>query len=143
MKLLAFDPGKTTGWALFVDNKLTSVGEVGFLDIANFIFNMEADMVIVENYRVFSPKIKKGYTNMWSTPVSVEILGMIKMICAQKKIPIKIQEPSIKPIGYGFINKEYVKDKKGMHIFDAIAHGAFYLVKEMGVSPKCLKLMPS
>ena len=140
IRMLCLDPGKTTGYARFFDSQLVSVGEVKKDEVIDWLFEQDCDLVVAEDYKVFPDHIKKGFKNTWVTPFSVEVLGMLKIFEKQKGIKVVTQPSSIKPMGYGFANMEYVKNKKGMHIFDAIAHGAYYLVKVKGVSPKSLQL---
>jgi hypothetical protein len=88
----------------------------------------ELDVLIVENYRNLPDEWKgKEHANTWSENHESQIIGMCRLFCVMYGIELVIQEPSIKPSGYGFAGlPPYKKGKKKMHRQDALAHGAYW-----------------
>lgn len=141
MRIIGVDPGKTTGWVEFEDDKLLLVGEQ---DLDDFIINLDislADVFIVENYRVRPASMNKGWAHEWSSPEALQVIGAIKLRVYQQQAKLVLQEPSIKPVGYGFAGMPYDPKKKGksIHHKDALAHVAYYLVKSGKVKPGWLQ----
>lgn len=131
MRTLSLDPGKTTGFAYLENRSPIKIGEVknsyqvlgdwliGFLN-AN-----EVDILIIEDF-VFRPGFKE---NQWKTTEVPKLIGQCQQIARERRLQIVIQQPSIKPVGYGQAGLKYVKGKRGMHREDAVAHGTFYWFK--------------
>lgn len=144
MNLLALDPGGTTGYARFLQDEegwyINEVGEVSKDDILQWIENTGPDIYVVENYRDRPNDFRGNRGRRWSEGETHRIIGAIDSRARRIGSPIVLQEPSIKPVGYGWAGMKYVKGKKGMHRQDAIAHGVYYLIKTLGVNIGCLKL---
>ena len=128
-KFLSVDPGGTTGYAFFLDGKLESVGEVQFDNFNKWLLSIEpVDLIVVENYRIRPPNMTGGkFAHQWDKGETLRLIGRFELYCEQKSIPLIKQEPMVKPQGYKLMGKEYIKGKKGMHIFDAVAHGHVFL----------------
>ena len=134
-----FDPGETTGYALFE----SSVDDVKLLkwdqlkswpleqSVEKFspILSMEPAItqVVFESYQMYSWKEKEHH---FSDIPTLQIIGCLKTLCIQHLIPYKSQTPQIA--------KQFVTDQKleawnfwkpGMrHSRDAIRHGIYYLI---------------
>ena len=140
MKILGIDPGRTTGWAMltFNDkgiNTTLNFGEtkdLNLLEIQNRI--EEADQVVYESFLLRPKQARKGSFD-WDPMETPQVIGSLKLLCRQLGKPIAEQNPSIKPVGYGFANMKYVPGKKGMHAQDAICHAFYYAVKNVGLKP--------
>lgn len=139
MTIVAFDPGKTTGWAQLHSHtaEVLYVGEVQyrqevFLLLRSF---QSVECFVVEDYKIRSTKHQGGFAHSWVDPTAAKVIGMIDYRGEELEIPIIYQQASIKPMGYKIAGMEYVKGSKktGVHIKDAIAHGAYYLSKQKGI----------
>lgn len=118
--ILALDPGKTTGWALF-SNKgiLVNSGEIPNHFVTEWLDSIEPGIVVVEDYRNM-PWKKQGGSNM---PAS-QVIGMVKEYCRWRQIKVVLQQNTVKPIAYRWAGL-----KKKSHENDAIAHGWYYCQK--------------
>lgn len=142
MLILGIDPGGTTGIALLSikDKKATLVEALESKDLS-FIENnwllIKADHIICEDFKVRPDMARKGsfdYNNM-QTP---QIIGSIKTLARLLEKEVVLQQPAIKPIGYGFAHLVYKAGKKGLHIQDAAAHAMYYAVKHNLCQPSKL-----
>lgn len=99
--------------------------------MAWLVAHSELDVLIVENYRILPEDWQgKEKANVWSENHESQIIGMARFSCFESDIELVIQETSIKPAGYGYAGMRYVKGKKGMHMQDALAHGAFWWMEK-------------
>lgn len=131
MKIIGVDPGGTTGICHFEDDKLVGVEEVKFDDFNKWLQGQTPDLFVVENYRIRPPNQTGGkFVHAWDKGEALQIIGAIKFFCSLHDIEIVPQEPTMKPQGYKLMGMTYVKGKKGMHMYDAVAHVRVYLAKE-------------
>lgn len=136
MRYGALDPGASTGYAIYVDDKPVEMGTIPWghnaQGVYNWLdFNYDLDVLIVENYRILPEEFEgKRRANTWSESHESQIIGMARYACFHYDIELVIQEPSIKPAGYGYCGMKYVKGKKGMHKEDALAHGMFWYMEK-------------
>jgi hypothetical protein len=138
MKHLWFDPGLTTGWAMFEDDKPYAMGTLMYgPDLFNWLRDTllayhNFDLIGYENYRIRPKGMKQGYTPVGDEVWSVRVIGAIEFAASVRNPDQQMcsQEPDIKPAGYGYAGLgKYDPNKKGMHMQDAIAHGAFYYME--------------
>lgn len=127
-----FDPGDTTGWALFEDGLPIEMGELHYpSELFGTLVGLisRAELCGFENYRI-QPKNSsaRGYTPFWSEALPIRVIGAIEFASFQSDPNRRMvsQNSDIKPSGYGYAGMKYVKGKKGMHKEDAIAHGTFW-----------------
>lgn len=164
MKVLAFDPsgnwleGKgTTGWALYYESKLTSVGQIsakGYED-RQFYWNahidlikaVEPDFVVMENYVLYGHTKEAQIGSEFETP---QLIGILKHFCDWQQIPWYLQHAKIKNrfTNEILLRKGIVEKKPNStryyaigiplsgHILDAIRHGEFFIQFTL---PKILK----
>lgn len=131
--ILGIDPGGTTGLALLsIENKKATLVEASeSKDVSAIEYNWllsKADHIIVEDFKVRPAKAKKGDFN-WSSMETPKIIGSIQTLVKLLEKEVVLQQPSIKPMGYGYAHLKYVPGKKGLHIQDAAAHAMFFAVK--------------
>ena len=145
MKILCLDPGQTTGVAVLqVVDKVPSptyLGEVKdptLLEIEGLFVG--CDVVVCENFLVRPAKARKGAFD-WQDMVAPRVIGAVTTLASMHNKELILQEPSIKPMGYGFANLRYVKGKKGVHIQDAVAHGMYYAVRRGLCNPVNKKML--
>lgn len=126
MRILALDPGKTTGWAYLNDLNPLKIGTVKEEEYFNwltwFVLNEPVHVLVVEDF-TFRPGFKEG---KWKTTEVAKMIGQAQAVAASNQIECVLQGASIKPVGYGMANMKYVKGKRGMHKEDAIAHAVYY-----------------
>lgn len=136
-KLLALDPGETTGTAVF-DVLDISVGVTGdqiktwpiesaVENLANLLYRVSPRIVVMESYQVYEWKTD---THSWSNIPTLQVIGCIQTLCIQREIPFRFQTAQIA--------KTFVTDEKleawGMwhkglrHGRDATRHGCYYLL---------------
>lgn len=128
-RLLALDPGTTTGWAFFVDGELKKCGQCIGEDIRieKLILELNPTVVVTEEYVLYPWAIRQ---QQWSDlPVS-QLIGVIKFICKKQKVAIVMQGANL---GKGFCKDArlrgwnyYITGKK--HANDAIRHGCYLLL---------------
>lgn len=131
-RLLALDPGETTGWCIFEDQKLLAAGqavtkpiEAGY-DWLNYIFQkILPTQVVFESYRVYS---WKAQSHTFSDLHTSQFIGAIQVVCHQNNVPYFQQTAQIakqfstdeKLKLWGF----YVKGQK--HARDSLRHATYY-----------------
>lgn len=138
--LLVFDPGETTGWALFNEEGLLKCGHLDTSDLSSiarelyaFIINhIPLDMshnslVLYENYRVYGHKRNQ---HVGSELHTTKLIGVIEAVCQMLNIPTYTQmaatakpfctDQKLREWGWFQTNKR--------HANDAIRHGAYYLL---------------
>jgi RNA polymerase sigma factor (sigma-70 family) len=135
-KLLCIDPGKTTGWCLFEEGKLTASGEVpecyddsnvNVVPLINLIEDVKPDYILYEDYKIYSNKLARHSFN----PVfTVRLIGAIETHAQMNKITTHKQMASA---AKGFVTDEKLKQwgfyKVGKkHSRDAIRHGCYFLL---------------
>lgn len=141
MIMYSWDPGKSTGWCRFEENRLHSFGTTQLDDLGIMLQGIQAAQVfVIESYFV-RPKNAGGFDHNWSSPVALEAIGAIKARGSQIGSTIVMQQPSLKVPGYGFAKMEYKKGKKNVHYQDALAHGCYWLVKNGHIKPGGLEIV--
>lgn len=132
--LLALDPGETTGWAIFLNHKLSKSGQIktkpietGIVELQKLLEKFEPDFLVYEHYRVYQHKAKDHAHSDLHTS---QFIGAIKTICLLWKIPYHTQMAAQ---AKGFCTDEKLKYwelyKKGeKHTRDAIRHGTYFLI---------------
>jgi len=121
MRLLAVDPGISSGYALYDGNKL----EFGVVELWHgldaLIDRFKPDVVIVENFRLF-PHMAKSLAN--NTFLTVRVIGVVQYICELRGIKLIEQEPSVK-MGYPIRKPREMAE----HAKDSVQHIIHYLMQ--------------
>lgn len=135
-RLLCLDPGKTTGWCLFEDGRLTKTGHVENcfddknIDTTNLyqLFEeIDPDFILYEDYKVYAHKLERHTFN----PVfTLRLIGAIESYAQIKKIPSHKQ---MAVTAKNFVTDDKLKQwgfwQTGMrHARDAIRHGCYFLL---------------
>jgi len=133
MRFYSYDPGHTTGWALFENDNLISAGESeDWKDIRWQLENTTVGFVLFEEFKLYPWKAKH---KSWDTFVEIEVIGVIKEYCWYNGIKIVSQIPAQKDF---FDNKKleriYGKFSSSRHAKDAVRHGLVYLTFGEGKS---------
>lgn len=135
-RLLCLDPGKTTGWCVFEDGRLTKWGQVeNCFDDKNISIDgmmklfkeVDPDYVVYEDYKVYSNKLDR---HAFSPVMTVRLIGMIETYCQLENIPTHKQMATTAKT---FCTDEKLQQwgfwQQGMrHARDAIRHGCYFLL---------------
>ncbi len=132
---LCFDPGHTTGWAVFKCHSLEASGELPTHDIEEATINVELlisehnpDIIVIEDYRVYKWRAKH---HAGSDMLTTRVIGCIETLAIMSHVPDIVKQPA--HIAKGFCTDQKLKEweyyKKGeKHARDAIRHGCYYLL---------------
>lgn len=133
--ILCFDPGHTTGFAIFQGLDLIESGELVTKPIDAAVRNVERmfnhcepDIVVMEDYRVYKWKTEHhGGSELLTT----RVIGCIETFCVLNFVSNVIKQPA--HIGKGFATDKRLREwgfyKKGeRHARDAIRHGCYFLL---------------
>lgn len=135
-RLLCLDPGKTTGWCIFEEGKLTAWGQVedcyddnnvntkGLLDLFR---DSNPDYICYEDYRVYGSKLER---HTFSPVMTVRLLGVIEAYCQMNEIPTHKQMATT---AKNFCTDDKLKQwgfwQEGQrHARDSIRHGCYFLL---------------
>lgn len=136
--VLAIDPGDTTGWCrVTLPEGPFRIGLwKGEKEPGREVNADPPDILVVENYLIRPPAMTRGkqWDHSWNKGSTMRIIGSLQTVADLHNLQFKLQEPSIKPVGYGWAGLDYVKGKTGTHIQDATAHLAYFLHKELKIS---------
>lgn len=131
-RVLALDPGETTGYAFFKGAALVEYGQVDMkVDKVNKVRKMllefRPDIVVAENYRVYEWKAK---IHSWSSLFTPRLLEAIKTLCELQGIPVKLQ---MAQTAKGFCTTKKLKEWDFYpvgrpHAADAVRHGCYFLL---------------
>lgn len=125
-RLLAIDPGKTTGYALFIGKTLREYGTVEGSDTYKLL-DLLPDIVIIESFRLYPWKANQQSFSSFET---VEIIGVLKFLCEQKGISYIMQPATIKTVWPDERLKSEGYYVKNRHSRDAVRHGLYYVFKK-------------
>jgi len=134
--ILSFDPGETTGWAMFKDGKLIKDDHFGLETYSDTrisalpvweLFEEHLDHVIIEGYRIYK---SKAIAHTWNPLFTPKLIGYIEAVCDYHEVPRTIQMASSKQ----FCNDDklkrwgYYQNARSRHSRDAIRHGCYWLL---------------
>lgn len=142
-RLVALDPGGTTGWATFTATKMVTpddtceyydaawtCGQIGpyehHLELYGMLgsFQVEETRIICESFE-YRNKTRPGLEL-----ISREYIGVTKLFCANRSIPLVMQSASM---GKGFVRDTNIK-RLGLwsvgwkHAMDSYRHLLYYMV---------------
>lgn len=143
MRFISYDPGHTTGWAIFENDTLISAGEsVDWKDIRHQLTEVEGeyDFILFEEFKLFPWKAKH---KVWDTFLEIEVIGVIKELAWYNGIKVVSQIPAQKDFfSNDKLDRIYGKIQSG-HAKDAVRHGLVYLTfgegKKLGYSQDILR----
>jgi hypothetical protein len=132
---LCFDPGHTTGYAVFRGLELVEWGELvtkpieTAAEVLNDMIHMKAPHIIVmESYRVYKWKAKH---HGGSELLTARVIGCIETLAVIHFVPNIIKQPA--HIAKAFCTNQRLKqwgfyDTGARHANDAIRHGCHFLL---------------
>jgi hypothetical protein len=116
-----FTPGE---FGVEKDGQVTEIGEL----------IKQADIVVCEDFKLRPDKARRGvfdYSNM----IAPQVIGKIELLCDMTKTTLAKQQPSVKPVAYGYAGLKYTAGKKGTHWQDAYCHAVYYAVTRLNAYP--------
>jgi len=133
IRVLALDPGETTGIAYFEGPTLKiyqqikePTVELAASHLKDVIELYKPDIVVMEDYRVYSWKTKD---HAWNSLHTSRLIGAVEYVCFERRVPLWKQmaqmpkgfctDDKLRALGY------YVG---GKHARDAVRHGLYYLL---------------
>lgn len=132
---LCFDPGHTTGWAVFRQFELAESGEIDTDDITKATHEIELlisehdpETIVIEDYRVYRHRAKH---HAGSDMLTTRVIGCIETLAIMCHISHIVKQPA--HIAKGFCTDKKLREwemyKKGeKHARDAIRHGCYFLL---------------
>jgi hypothetical protein len=126
--LIAFDPGDTTGFAIFSDEGVcVQIGQIPFRDMPEWLQSLmgEYSTIVVEDYRIQSHKAKQ---QSGSTVKAAQVIGMLKLFASEIRAKVVMQRANIKSIALKWSQIKLPSDHAQTHQYDAYLHGIYYLV---------------
>lgn len=139
-KYLAFDPGTTTGMALF-DEKgdIIRYGQYSLDELGEFLdkFTDPISTIICEEFVVFAHKARAFAGKRMEVSQAV---GIIRDFARRKKVELVWQPPLIKTPAERLTGLKVKGPHSGTHWQDAFLHGAFYLITVKKIRKTALQL---
>jgi hypothetical protein len=137
-RVLALDPGETTGAALFdaseLEVTLLATAQIKTWPLHAAVSHFERllelhkpTVVVYEKYHIYEWKAED---HSWSSVPTIQIIGCLKTLCIQRKIPYGSQTAQV---AKQFCTDEKLETwnfyKKGeKHARDAVRHGCYFLL---------------
>ena len=128
-RILCFDPGETTGWALLVGDKLVEWGQFPLWEgVPRLMRRRRIDYVVVEQFRLYRDKAR---AMIGSTFLPVQVIGVIRYLAEQKGIPLHFQGAGLIHVRASTLAPPYRRRLRaagchGSHARDAAAHGWWF-----------------
>lgn len=142
MKLLAIDPGETTGYATLdltgMSGKPLSNGQMpygqieGLRSLSRFLYTLgkdEFDVIVIEGYTVLPTKVA---ANIGSTLETVQAVGVCKSFAYVSNTEFHISSPTKNPIyaKWSGMNPSKMGSHSKTHWVYAYNHGYGYMVEK-------------
>lgn len=128
---LAFDPGETTGAAVFDQNgEVMRLAQLKFDELVEFLENYaDAPIIVVvcEQFKLFKHKAKSFAGSRMETS---QAEGVIRGFASRLGAEFVLQAPDRKPIAQRWTQIFPPSDHALSHQVDAFNHGAYYLINK-------------
>lgn len=134
MTILSFDPGATTGVALYKDEHIQTSLCKDLISVWNLLNNIQPDIILFENFALYAHKAKAQIGNEFP---SSQVIGVIKLYQALHPTAQIYKQPASAV-------KQLVKDKDlqdllcysdSPHTRDATRHLCYWLITAATDSP--------
>jgi len=122
MKLLCFDPGETTGWALFAGGEIVGGTFPMWGVVPKLIQEHDPDVIL---YEAFHLRQNAAHRLVGSSFPTVEVIGVIKF-CASRVGILVVAQPPAARVGIRLVRIPGLT----VHGRDAAKHGLRYLIKQ-------------
>jgi hypothetical protein len=136
--LLAVDPGKSTGWAVFKHGLVYEMGIARSVDeFDDWLHKFEKeygipDTVVIEDFTLFRNKaIEQSGSRMEAS----QVIGITKSFGRRHEAKVQLQPAAILPMAVIYTKAKLPGNHKNSHHISAYNHGFYYLVKNHFVYP--------
>ena len=126
MRVLAIDPGVRSGWVYWDGQTLSDCGEADQMGICGIISTTEADVVVIEAYRIMQSTLRESRQT-----ASLEIIGAARYLAHRKGAKFILQtagdakafitDSKLRKLGWYFAGLGHARD--------AARHLGLYLAK--------------
>lgn len=131
--IVGFDPGLTTGVAIYDENKhdfieLKQIPIDKSYQVIDTIVTIQPSVVVVEKFVLYPWRAKM---QGWSDLPAVQIIGVIKTVCDHLNIPLKFQYANQRKfVPQAVVDKTSMRElgKKQEHARDAALHVLYYVM---------------
>ncbi len=133
-RVLAIDPGETSGFATFEDADLVDTGELktkdmdlGVAAISGVLEHFKPEVLVCEDYRIYGWKTKD---HAWSSLHTPQLIGAINTLAIWAGVPMVKQSAQV---AKQFCTNDKLQQwnyyRKGEpHGRDAVRHGCYYIL---------------
>jgi len=130
-RLVALDPGETTGYATFIDGKFSFTRQIdtknNYKELMCEIIHFNSPLLVYEDYKIY-PGLAKMHT--LSGVPTLKLIGAIEFMCLMNNYQVFTQMAST---AKGFVTDEKLKGwgfylKGKPHSMDALRHGLHFLL---------------
>lgn len=149
MILYSFDPGKTTGYAVWELSDIDFVpfgmpsqfGELSMLQLHVWLTDLfppplEDVVFIYEDYKIRNDKKHKGFNHNFNSGETLRAIGAIELRAHQLGIRCIPQRPDQRKVGAGYAGMPHDPNKHDKDHISAIKHGYVYLVDNRIMKPR-------
>lgn len=135
--IVGIDPGETSGLCVFQGSEMIDASQIhgktvveAFTGIRHYMSTVEADFVVMEDYRVYGWKTDD---HAWASLFTPKLIGALECHIHDRQIPLVLQ---MAQIGKGFCTDSKLQDwgfyqRAQRHSRDAIRHVCYYLLFEL------------
>ena len=124
MRILAFDPGETTGWCYLDTDRSETLSQGEFptyTGLCGVLAKTAPDLVIIERFLLYPWSAKRL---KWNKLVAVQVIGVIKFLCEEQLIPYILRNASVAK------SVQLRQPLESKHATDAFRHILAYLKAE-------------
>jgi hypothetical protein len=131
MRVDGFDPGGTTGVALFDGIKPIEIRQLERDDLDDWLIHEyePPEVMVVEDYRILPRSMTGGWSHEWDKGETLRIIGSLEFFAKMKGVKIVLQSPHHKGMANQLVfGKPYNKNSKDpqRHAKDALLHVRWY-----------------
>ena len=128
--ILAIDPGKMNGWAIFdEDGELVEFGQVHEDGLFDWLKTKTQNLstIVIEDYILYK---KKAMKQSGSDMVASRVIGRVEMFASLVGAKLVKQKADILPTAQKLSGYKMPSDHSISHQFSAINHGIYWLIKQ-------------
>ena len=138
---LSFDPGKTTGWAMFDGNgQIIQYGQASLDELIDLTEEWARvwpiSTIIYESFVLFRHKARQ---QTGSKMEASQAIGIIKTLARKTDATLVEQDPTIKSLAQKWTQLKPIGDHAQSHWVDAFNHGAYWLIRQ-GIRKTALEM---
>lgn len=138
---LSFDPGKTTGWAMFDGNgQIIQYGQASLDELIDLTEEWARvwpiSTIIYESFVLFRHKARQ---QTGSKMEASQAIGIIKTLARKTDATLVEQDPTIKSLAQKWTQLKPIGDHAHSHWVDAFNHGAYWLIRQ-GIRKTALEM---